>query len=140
LSTAVRVDQEVVVPEGATLAGSVTDVERSGRVSGLAHLAFTFDRVEMEGMTVPLHTHAVRYEAESSKSEDATKVGAGAIGGAIIGGILGGAKGAARGAAIGGAAGAGAVLVMRGTEVTLPAGTGIVAALAAPVPVQVPIR
>ena len=42
LKQAVTVNGETVVPNGATLIGSVTEVERSGRVQGRAHLAMRF--------------------------------------------------------------------------------------------------
>jgi outer membrane lipoprotein SlyB len=47
-----------------------------------------------------VNTAPLNYVAESTKGEDATKIGVGAIGGAIVGGILGGGSGAAKGAAI----------------------------------------
>jgi len=72
------------------------------------------------------------FEAEGTKKQDATKVGAGAGIGAVIGGILGGGKGAAQGAAIGGAAGGGAVLATRGKEVELASGSALTAVLASP--------
>ncbi|MEQ1575510.1 MAG: hypothetical protein ABL993_14820 [Vicinamibacterales bacterium] len=140
LRDAVLVDGEVALPKGAMLVGTVTEVRRSGRVEGRARLAFTFDRVEIQGTPHSLRTHPIQYEAESSKSDDAAKIGVGAIGGAIVGGILGGAKGAATGAAVGGAAGTGAVLVTRGKEVRLLSGTDVVATLAAPLVVMVPFR
>lgn len=133
----VVVNGHVALPEGALLTGVVTDVERSGRLEGRAHLAFTFDRVQVRDARVMLRTHPIRYEAEPTKSDDAAKVGGGAIGGAIIGGILGGAKGAAKGAAIGGAAGAGAVMMTRGEEVSLAHGTTVTAILALPLTVTV---
>jgi hypothetical protein len=133
----VVVNGHVALPEGALLTGVVTDVEPSGRVEGRAHLAFTFDRVQVRDARVMLRTHPIRYEAEPTKSDDAAKIGGGAIGGAIIGGILGGAKGAAKGAAIGGAAGAGAVVMTRGEEVSLARGTTVAAILALPLTVTV---
>jgi hypothetical protein len=133
----VVVNGHVALPEGALLTGVVTDVEQSGRVEGRAHLAFTFDRVQVRDARVMLRTHPIRYEAESTKGDDAAKIGGGAIGGAIIGGILGGAKGAAKGAAIGGAAGAGAVVMTRGEEVSLARGTTVAAILALPLTVTV---
>ena len=43
LTDAVVIDGDTVIPAGATLSGTVTDVERSGRVKGLAHVAFAFN-------------------------------------------------------------------------------------------------
>lgn len=127
----------VALPEGTVLTGTVTDVERSGRVKGRAHLAIVFDQAQLEETTLPIRTHEVRFEAEATTTEDAAKIGGGAIGGAIVGGILGGAKGAAKGAVIGGAAGTGVVIMTRGKEVNLASGTEIAATLAAPLTVTV---
>jgi hypothetical protein len=44
-----------------------------------------------------LKTNPLTFEAEATKGEDATKVGAGAVGGAILGGILGGQEGRGEG-------------------------------------------
>ena len=60
--------------------------------------------------------------AESTKKDDALKIGVGAGAGAVIGAIAGGKKGAAIGSAIGGGAGTGVVLATRGKEVTIPSG------------------
>ena len=140
LDQSVSSNGEVVLPEGTIVTGTVTDVERSGRVKGRARLALTFNRAQLKENTVPIRTHAVRFEAESTTTEDAAKIGGGAIGGAIVGGILGGGKGAAKGAAIGGAAGAGVVIATRGKEVNLSSGTAITATLAAPLIVTVSAR
>jgi len=132
LKQAVTVNGETVIPNGATLIGSVTEVERSGRVQGRAHLAVRFTDATFSGERHRLNTQPLSFDAESTKKADATKVGAGAGIGAVIGGILGGGKGAATGAAIGGGAGGGAVLATRGKEVELASGTALTAVLAAP--------
>jgi hypothetical protein len=132
LKQAVTVNGETVIPNGATLIGSVTEVERSGRVQGRAHLAMRFTDVTFSGERHRLNTQPLSFDAEATKKADATKVGAGAGIGAVIGGILGGGKGAATGAAIGGGAGGGAVLATRGKEVELASGTALTAVLAAP--------
>ncbi len=123
---------DTIIPNGATLTGTVTDIERSGRVKGRARLALQFTEVSFSGQRETLRTDPLTFEAEATKKEDATKVGAGAGIGAVIGGILGGGKGAAKGAAIGGAAGGGAVLATRGKEVELASGASLTATLAAP--------
>ena len=89
---------------------------------------------------IPISTHSVSFEGEATKSEDATKVGAGAGIGAVIGGIVGGGKGAAKGAMIGGAAGAGTVLATRGRDVELAAGSEVNATLASPFGVRVELE
>jgi hypothetical protein len=79
--------------DGATLSGVVTQVERAGRVQGRAQLAFVFTRLEADGVGEDVNTAPVAYVADSTKVEDAAKIGVGAVGGATVGGILGGATG-----------------------------------------------
>jgi hypothetical protein len=137
---AVIVDGVVAIPTGAILSGVVTQVERAGRVQGRAQLAFVFNRLEADTVREDVNTAPVAYVAESTKGEDAAKIGVGAVGGAIVGGILGGGSGAAKGAVIGGAAGTGVVLATRGEDVTLAKGTILAASLASPLIVRVPAR
>jgi hypothetical protein len=140
LRNAITIDGDTAIPAGAVLKGTVTDVERSGRVQGRAHLSFAFNEVSMNSGREDLRTNPLTFEAEATKGEDATKVGVGAVGGAIIGGILGGKKGAGKGAVAGGAAGTGVVLATRGKEVTVTEGTDVTATLAQPMTVRVRIR
>ena len=137
LKQAVMVHGEAVIPNGATLIGSVTEAERSGRVQGRARLAMRFTDVTFSGERHRIDTAPLSFEAEGTKKQDATKVGAGAGIGAVIGGILGGGKGAAQGAAIGGAAGGGAVLATRGKEVELASGSTLTAVLASPLTLRI---
>lgn len=140
LRNSITVDGETAIPAGAVLRGNVTDVERSGRVSGRAHVSFAFNEASIRGERENLKTNPLTFEAEATKGEDATKVGAGAVGGAILGGILGGKKGAAKGAVAGGAAGTGVVLATRGKEVTVNEGTDVTATLAQPVTLRVRVQ
>jgi hypothetical protein len=136
----VTVDGYTAIPAGSTVTGSVTDVAESGRVKGKAHLAFRFGEIELRGARERISTNTLTYQAEATKGEDATKIGAGAGIGAAIGGLLGGGSGAAKGAAIGGAAGTGVVLATKGKEVTLAEGTDIAPTLSAPLTIRVPLQ
>jgi hypothetical protein len=140
LRNALTISGDTAIPAGSVLRGTVTDVERAGRVQGRAHLTFAFNEVSMNGGREDLKTNPLTFEGEASKGEDATKVGAGAVGGAILGGILGGKKGAAKGGVAGAAAGTGVVLATRGKEVTVAEGTDVTATLAQPMTVRVRIR
>jgi len=140
LTSAISVDGSTVIPSGSVLRGNVTDVERAGRVKGRSHVTFSFSEVSMNGGREDLRTNPLTFEGEATKGEDATKVGAGAVGGAILGGILGGKKGAAKGTVAGAAAGTGVVLATRGEEVTVSEGTDVTATLAQPMTVRVRIR
>jgi hypothetical protein len=140
LKQAVIVNGVTALPAGAIVSGNVTGVQRAGRVKGRSSLAFTFNQVRADNVSAGIRTAPLSYVGEASKGEDATKIGAGAVGGAIVGGIVGGGEGAAKGAAIGGAAGTGVVLATRGKEVELASGTDLAAMLAAPLTIRVAAR
>ena len=140
LRSAIAINGDTAIPAGSVLRGTVTDVERSGRVQGRAHLSFAFNEVSMNGGREDLKTNPLTFEADATKGDDATKVGVGAVGGAILGGILKGTKGAEKGSVAGAAAGTGVVLATRGKEVTVTEGTNVTATLAQPMTVRVRIR
>ena len=135
----VIVDGVEVIPAGSTVSGTVTEAERSGRVKGLARVAFRFSSLDVKGDAerLTIRTNSIAREAEATKKQDAAKIGGGAAAGAVIGGLLGGGDGAAKGAAIGGGAGTGVVLSTRGKEVTVPAGTSVSTRLTEPITMRV---
>ena len=135
--SAIAMNGETVVPAGATLKGTVTEVERPGRVQGRAHLAMKFTEIRLPDGTERMMTNPVSFEGDATKSEDATKVGIGAGAGAVIGGILGGKGGAGKGAIAGAAAGTGVVLATRGRELVVDPGTQVTATLASPLTVRI---
>jgi hypothetical protein len=137
LRQAVTVDGQEVLPAGTEFVGTVTQVERSGRVKGLAHVAYRFDSLRHGDESYDVRTATISHEAKPTKKKDAAKIGIGAGIGAAVGGILGGGGGAAKGAAIGGAAGTGAVVATRGDEVRMGPGSGVNTRLMAPLTVRV---
>jgi hypothetical protein len=139
LSRAVSAEGSQVLPEGAEVLGVVTEVRRSGRVQGRAHLAFHFTSLEHEGERHRIRTSTVSRTAEATKGEDATKIAIGAGAGAALGAALGGGSGAAKGAAVGGAGGTGVVLATKGKEVRLGPGTAVTVTMAAPLVLRVPV-
>ena len=140
LSSPVSVDGVTVIPDGAEVNGTVLDVKSSGRVKGLASIAFRFDRVHARNETHAIVTEGITQEAKSTKGKDAAKVGIAAGAGAVIGAIAGGDKGAAIGSIVGGGAGAGAVAATKGEEVRLPAGTPVTVTLREPLVVRIRIE
>ena len=123
LAEPILADERTVVPEGSLLRGHVLVAQRSGKTKGLARLAVSFDRMVVNGKTYPIEASPIDVTAEKSTGRDAKIIGGAAAVGAIIGGIKDGAGGAAKGGLLGGAAGGGAVLLTRGKEVELPAGS-----------------
>lgn len=125
LVDAVVVNGETVIPAGARAEGRVLEATESGRVSGVASIQLTMTRVTVNGQEVDVSTAPFSAQAETSRTEDATKIGVGAGIGAALGAALGGGGGAAKGAAIGGGAGTAVVLTTRGDDLVLPSGTAI---------------
>jgi hypothetical protein len=137
LRQAVTVDGQDVLAMGTELVGTVTDVERSGRVKGLARVAYRFSSLRHDSERYPITTATISHQAQATKKKDAMKIGVGAGAGAAVGAILGGGSGAAKGAAVGGAAGTGVVLATRGEEVRLGPGANVSTRLTAPLVVRV---
>jgi hypothetical protein len=134
----VRVGTRVAIPAGAVVSGSVTEVERGGKMKGTARLAVRFHTVTLaDGSQLSLRTDAVIREGQSPSGETAAKVGGAAIGGAILGAILGGGKGAAIGAGVGAAGGTAAAMANDRNAATLPAGTNVTVRVQQPVTVTV---
>ncbi|MDQ3817647.1 MAG: YMGG-like glycine zipper-containing protein, partial [Acidobacteriota bacterium] len=132
--------------EGATINGYVSNVQRSGRITGRSQMTLNFDSITlrngqtyrfagiaesvraMNGETVRVDNEgAVRDRSQTTQTEQRAAIGTAV--GAIIGAIAGGGKGAAIGAILGAGAGAGSVYVqgqndlelVNGTEVTVRA-------------------
>jgi len=139
LARAISVDGVTAVPSGSEIYGTVLEANGSGKVKGLASIALTFNRLAVRSEKLDIRTSRVSRQAESTKKEDAKKVGIGAGAGALIGAIAGGGKGAAIGTAIGGGAGAGVVMATKGDEVRLAAGNQVTVTLQEPLKVLVPL-
>lgn len=135
LAKPIIVGGTTVVPAGAPISGNVLEANQSGRVKGLASVAFRFDRLTVQDEAHDIRTARIRRQATPNRKDDLKKGGIGAGVGAIVGGIIGGGKGAAIGA---GAGGAGTVLATRGSEVRLPAGVMVTTTLQQPLTLSVP--
>ncbi|HVR70003.1 MAG TPA: hypothetical protein VMT87_04085, partial [Vicinamibacteria bacterium] len=123
VESAVSDDGTIVLPGGTVLHGRVTEADGAGRVKGKARVAVAFDRIVVRGQSHSLEATVLSAIAPDSHSRDAKVIGGGAVAGAIIGGLKSGKSGAAKGAVIGAGAGTGAVLVTKGEEVEMPAGS-----------------
>jgi len=134
----VRVENRVAIPAGSTVRGSVTEVDKGGRMKGKARLAIRFHTIVLaDGTQLALRSDPVIREGKSPGGESAAKVGGAAIGGAILGAILGGGRGAAIGGAVGAGAGTAAAMSNDRDPATLTAGTTVTVRMQAPVTVTV---
>lgn len=128
----------VAIPAGSRVIGSVTLVERGGKMKERARLGVRFHTLVLaDGRDIPLRTEAILREGDSPSNESARKIGGAAIGGAILGAILGGGKGAVVGGAAGAAGGSAAVMAGDRNAATLPAGTIVTVRLTAPATIEV---
>ncbi len=135
--------------EGATIEGHVSQIQRSGRLTGRSVMSLDFDRIRLRdgrtysfaglvegvrtsnGETVRVDTEgAVRDESQTTKTEQRAAIGTAV--GAIIGAIAGGGKGAAIGAILGAGGGAGSVYVEGRNDLELARGSQIIIRAGAP--------
>jgi len=129
--------------EGATIDGYVTNVNRSGRVTGRADMTLNFDSLRLpnggnyrfagivegirtpDGQNVRIDNEGAVREEDSQTNKTVTRTAIGTAVGAIIGAIASGGKGAAIGAVIGAGAGAGSVYVQGRNDLELNTGTEV---------------
>jgi hypothetical protein len=128
--------------DGATIEGTVSTINRGGRITGRSEMTLDFDTIRMRdgrsyrfaGILETVRTangEVVRVDNEGAVRESdqtnktVTRTAIGTAVGAIIGAIAGGGKGAAIGAVIGAGAGAGSVYVQGRNDLSLNAGTEI---------------
>lgn len=134
----VRVGDRVAIPAGATVHGSVIEVDRGGKIREAARLAVRFHTLVLaDGTRLDIRTEAVVRDGESPARESAAKIGGAAVGGAILGAILGGGKGALIGGATGAAGGTAATMAGGRNPAVLPAGTMLSVRIVQPVTVTV---
>ena len=137
----VMADGHIAIPAGSRVIGSVTVVERGGKVKQPARLGVRFHTLVLaDGREIPLRTEPIYREGESPGSESARKIGGAAVGGAILGAIIGGGKGAVIGGATGAAGGTAVVMAGDRNAATLTPGTVVNARLSAPATIEVEKR
>src|SRR5579872_3698716 len=113
------VNNKTIAKKGDAVAGTVTYVKASGRLSEPGQLTLRLNSIKNIDVT---STSVARKGASHTKS-NATKIGGGAAAGALIGGLVGGGKGAAIGAGAGAGAGTGVAAATGKKDVTISAET-----------------
>lgn len=128
------VDGFAIAERGARVEGKLVDAQQAGHVKGVSQLALQLTKVHTsDGQDIAISTEKFVKEASTSHTEDAKKVGIGAVLGAAIGAIAGGGKGAAIGAGAGAAGGGGVAVATRGKPVELPVETRLTFRIEQPV-------
>ena len=138
VSRDVKVRDQVAIPAGSRAEGSITLVDKGGRLKDQARLGIRFHTIVLaDGTRLPINTETIYREGDSPARESAAKIGGGAVGGAVLGAILGGKKGALIGSTIGAGAGSAAVMASDASVATLPAGSTVTVRMSAPATVTV---
>ncbi len=131
----------VAIPAGSRVIGSVTLVDRGGKLKDRARLGIRFHTLVLaDGSEVHLNTEPVYRDGDSPTGDSAKKIGGAAAVGAILGGILGGGKGAVIGGTTGAAGGTAATMAGDRNPATLASGSIVTVRLASPVTIQVESR
>jgi len=132
------VDGRTAIPAGTRALGSVTMVERGGKVKERARLGVRFHTLVLaDGGQLPIRADTIIREGESPAGDSARKIGGAAVGGAILGALMGGKKGAIVGSTAGAAGGTAVVMAGDRNAATLPAGAVVTVRLSSPVSVEV---
>lgn len=138
----ITINDRIVIPAGTFVQGRISELKRPGRATGRAQILMHFTTlIYRNGYTVMLpggvenmpgaEKQSVKdkegtVQQAGNKGEDVKTVGKVAATGAGIGGLAGrSVKGVGVGGAAGAAAGLGWVLLTRGPDITLPAGTSV---------------
>jgi hypothetical protein len=117
----VVVGNDVVIPKGSAVSGTVTDAKSLGKFKGGAVLNIRLDSINLNGYDANVQTAARSFTEKGKGKRTAVMTGGGAALGGIIGALAGGGKGAAIGAAAGAGAGAGGSAFTGNKEIVLPA-------------------
>jgi hypothetical protein len=105
----------VIAEPGQTVGGRVVEVQKAGRVEGVARLRIQLIELTLvDGQQIPIQSQLISRKGDTSVERDAAAIGGTAALGAAIGPTAGWGRGAAIGAGAGAAIGTLGVLLTRG--------------------------
>ena len=133
LNAPIVIDGKVVAEAGAKVSGEVADIQKASRHKGeddRAFIALAFNTLDTVDGPKALHATVNNAEgkvvAKSTSTRDKLLIGGGAVAGAIVGKAAGGStKSTIIGAVGGAAAGTGAMLMVKGHELTIEQGAKV---------------
>ena len=133
----VFLNDQIAIPKGSTVTGSISRILRPGRFKGKAVLNLLFQSINVPGHgKLPIMATLVHIDSEENESvhpeggiegkssgkEDTAKIIVPGVAGAGIGTLAGGGKGAGIGAGVGVAIGLASVFTSRGKDIELSKG------------------
>ncbi len=146
--TPIFLDDQIAIPKGSIVTGSISRILRPGRFKGKAVLNLLFQSIDIPGRgQLPIVATLVSVDSEgnegvhseggiegkSSRKGDTAKVIAPGVAGAAIGTLAGGGKGAGVGAGVGIAVGLASVFTSRGNDIELSKGSTLDISLDRPI-------
>ena len=138
LAEALVVNGTTVAPVGSSVAGQVTHVVSSGRLTRPAELSLVLNSLTPTGGgDIGISTETWGMKGESHKKRNIGMIGGGAGAGAVVGALTGGKKGAAIGSAVGAGAGTGVAAATGKKEIELAPETKLTFKLSGPFTVSV---
>jgi len=111
---------EIAIPRGATVRGTVIDVVQPGTLKGKGSITLQLQSVQMGGRSYVFTSDPWTVTGRDKTGQTVGSTAIGAIFGALIGGAVGGGAGAGAGALIGGAAGLGTSAISHGGVAVIP--------------------
>ncbi len=114
---------KVVIPQGASASGVVTQAHAAGHFKGGSTLDLTLKSVTIDGQPYAIQTSSVMEARKGKGKRSAAFIGGGAVGGALLGGLIGGGKGAGIGAVAGAGAGTAGAGLTGNRDIVLPVET-----------------
>jgi type IV secretory pathway VirB10-like protein len=110
----------VIIPAGSRLRGTVTAVDKAGRIERKGRVTVSFDRITIRGRMYDMRGTPMEALESAGIEAETGRIATGAGVGAIIGGILGGLRGAITGVLVGAG---GVIAATDGEDVDLAPGT-----------------
>ena len=114
-------DGAVAIPRGASVQGTVLDVQKSRALKGRGELSLQLTEVTLAGKRYPLVSDVWTRNGHDKATEMVNKTAIGGGIGALLGAAAGGGAGAAIGAGVGGALGLGSAAASGEGQMYVPA-------------------
>lgn len=121
LAHAVAVGDDIAIPSGAGVSGTVVESKSPGKFKGEGTLAVSLTTVDVNGVPTSIQTSNYAVSVKGKGKRTAVVTGGGAGGGALIGGLAGGGKGALIGGLLGAGAGAAGSAFTGNKDLRIPA-------------------
>jgi len=130
LARSVVVKNEVAIPAGAGVSGSVVESKSPGKFKGEGVLSITLNAINVGGAPREIATSTFSQTIKGKGKRSAIAIGGGTGAGALIGGIAGGGKGALIGGLVGAGAGTAGAAFTGNKDLQIPAETVVTFRLA----------